>query len=337
MRKFILSVVISVIVSCGACVGGLFVWVAADTAEAAGDADAFLTLIAARKLHEAYMSTSVRFRESQDEESFAKTFDSIAFSDFRIQHWASRTLKHNELVHGETQFIHGEVVERGGRDRQFTARMVQEAGGWKVLSFTDPRRILVGPGAWFRVLPPEQDILALTQEAMEQFAAAVNDNNLRAFYEYTSGAFRAEVAFPQFYEAFKKFILNGVDLSEVTELEPVLDGQAELSRELGGDLFIISGYYPIQPEPVVFKFRFLYRHPKWELYKFLIQEPNLENLTPDHCMKWLVRQGGQDLSRCFQQSRPKGEVETKQERLEREQREAQEQRIRVQEESSEPG
>lgn len=67
------------------------------------------------------------------------------------------------------------------------------------------------------------------------------------------------------------------------------------------NVLIVSGFYPVDSGPVAFTFRYIYEHPDWKLFRVLVKKPDLNEIEPHHCIKWLLTQSNMDPSLCFEE------------------------------------
>ena len=299
-RRIVLLVLGVVVLLFGGCVGSFLLWVAVSTDSAASEADQFLSLLILDDLHAAYKETSAELRTTQSEERFVAEVDRLGLSDYELTIWLDRTLERR----GHNRFK-GKMLTNWGEDDEFTVEVVKEDGEWRVLSFNDEARELIGPGAWFRQPPDDEEMLKLIYDTTAGFIAAIEKGSLRSFYDSASLAFRIEIPFSRFDTAFRSFIDEEIDISSVLGMKPVLDGPPLLESvrhgEVRSDTLMISGYYPVQPSPVPFKYTYFYAHPDWMLYRFLVKAPAEDALDPNQCLRWLRDNPGKSIEECFQE------------------------------------
>lgn len=275
MRKGILAGLATGVGLIAACIGGLFIWVAVSTNEAAAAADKFLATLVIGDTASAYRSTASEFQAEQDERVFGMTFQSLGLSDYELAPWRDRSVERQG-----TSVIQGSLTENDLIDREFTVHMVREDGDWKVLSLFDPPRTGLGPGAWFRHVPPDEELERLTKESLLEFDRGVKAGDFADFFDTLALGFRLEITLSRIQTAYQHFIDDRIDLSGVADADLVLGELAVLERDKIGDILVVSGYYPIEPLPVPFTLRYRYEHPDWKLYRIFIEEPRADPLTP---------------------------------------------------------
>jgi hypothetical protein len=255
----------------GACTGGLLLRVALVTADSAAAADNFLASIEAGEIHDSYMATASRFREEQDEATFAKFMEGMDLRDYSLESWRDRRLERGD----QTQY-RGTLYQRSEygdpMNLPFKLDMVKEAGEWRVISFTGPWRTLIGPGAWFSQIPNDADLGGMTRDTLLAFDRAVKAGDFTEFYDSTSIAFKISAALSELQSTYQHFIDNEIDISGVANLEPVFDKLPYIRRSpVSGDVLVASGYFPTEPAPVQFVLRYHYEHPNWLLHRFLVE------------------------------------------------------------------
>ena len=260
VRVRLLAALIVPIAFIGACVGGLFLWVAVDTADAGEKADTFLALLAEGNVHDAYAGTAFLFRTEQDEQRFTSVVRRVGLTRYVLQPWRDRILTRQ----GRGQFL-GTLESASGRTMPFTVEVVREADEWRVLSLTGPERRSVGPGAWFRQAPTDEELQRLTKETILAFKQAIGNRDFTEFRNDMTTALTPE----QLQETYQQFIDEEIDLSGVERVGAVFDGPPVMRWRVFGDarvdVLTVSGYYPIDPSPLAFTFRYTYHHPDWQL------------------------------------------------------------------------
>ena len=315
--KIGLWIAIGLLMFVGACTGGIFTWVGVATVDVAEEADTFLDMLENRDLYEAYKATSSGFQAHQDLETFIDTVSEIHILRASLEPWRDR-----HLVQSNLSRMWGAVLDQAAQRVPFVLDMVKENGEWKVLSFTDETRTDVGPGVWFSLVPPKDVRNSLVEDTMSAFYHAVRDNDFTEFYDNMSVGAKTTIPIGNIQAAYQYFIDDEIDISGVETVTPMLDRQpvelgadGQVLRFLGPlektvtfsmdrtkkivyEILIISGYYPIDPQPMSFKFRYRYEHPNWKLYQFLVEEPDVKTLTNEQCINWLLKKKDWNTDQC---------------------------------------
>ena len=277
-----------------ACTGGLLIWVAVDTVDSAEAAVEFLDLMVTQQTEAAYGQTSALFRAEMNEKQFTGVLDRAFLRKFSLEPWRDRNLDRSNHTK-----IQGTLVDGFALEIPFELDLVREGGDWRVLSIRGEGRFLSGPGAWFRVPPPDEDLRILVADIMARFDEAVKGGDLRPFYDTMSSAFKLRVTFFRFEQAHRSYIEDEIDLSGVLVLDAVWDGLATIEVEGQREIMLVKGFYPLEPLPVPFIFRYIYQHPDWKIFRIQVNKPNVSALSPEQCLTWLKRQKDQDFNRCL--------------------------------------
>ena len=259
-------------VGIGVFIGLLFLWVAATTGPAAAAADRFFGSIIQGDLRAAYDMASADFRQEQSEERFALEIATLGPTKFQPQPWRERTLQRDGF-----SFLRGTLETKSGKTVDFTAQMLKEDDGWKVLALTDRARLRVGPGAWFRQVPAESVLRAMAKKTLLDLNEAVQARDFNRFYDKIPGTWRLNIKVSTIAGHFDKLVEDKVDFAEIADLEAVFDrppGFYDTSscgafgggcrRSQTGDL-VLAGHYPLGSGVLNFELVYRYRHPDWTL------------------------------------------------------------------------
>jgi hypothetical protein len=94
------------------------------------------------------------------------------------------------------------------------------------------------------------------------FADAVTSGDLSRFYEQTAEEFRRGFSIDQFFQAFRGFVEQEVNLSAVAGFRPLFTE----SPRIGPDGTLeLKGHFPTRPSRVVFDYQFVARPEAWRL------------------------------------------------------------------------
>ena len=270
MKKQLIWVSLVIILFHGACVGGLSVWSAINTSPVAQFADRFLLMIVEDNTTGAYNSASDKFRLVQDEQDFSNIFDRLNVSGYSIESWSNRTTvqKSSATIGGILEYESGEHV---GVKIQF----VKENSEWRVLSITDPLRRGLGPGAWFRLKPSDEEVKILLFDAMSDLARGIVSEDFTKLYENMSATFKTSNRPWVLKSVFGKMFSDKSVFLELESIEPVFEimDWSSNSRIYPGDfdVFKLEGHYPADPLPVWYSLRFVYEHPDWRLLSIFVE------------------------------------------------------------------
>ena len=303
MRKRVWPIISGILIFVSACTGGMFLFVANQTADSAKAAAEFLDLVNQGELGAAYNITHPSFRDSQTKTAF---FDQMELMDMRLytlEPWRDRRIERG----WEAEYrgvLHQRNWYNDPLELDFRLGLRLDNDVWKVEYFTGPYRIPfeTGPGAWFSRIPSIKGLENLVKSTVLEFSQGAKLGDLTEFYDETSTALKIQVSQIQIELAYTRFMEEPIDLSVITTMEPVFDGLPMIDRDRrAGDVFVISGYFPMEPSPLPFVLRYHSSSvdKKWRLYKFLIQYPTVQELTMQHCLKWLTTQKVKDINLCY--------------------------------------
>ena len=264
MIKLVLFGLLTSIALIGVCTGGIYLATMLQTAEYADSANRFLTMVTAGDFQEAYISTSGELRAAQDKETFIDVMRDIGIESYSLQSWSTRTLPKASNAN-----ISGTVLSADGRMIPVLIVLVSESGEWNVSSLTGSGRKGVGSGAWFRGEPTNDELKHSTQaDILRMYESGelleLNSKLFFAFVTFSSSIFLERIHRP--------FIQPDIDLAETLSVAPMFDQDTDLFRWRWGDLLVVSGHYPVEPQPIPFRYLYRYVHPEWKLFSVQIRE-----------------------------------------------------------------
>ncbi len=243
------------ILAIAGCTTSMFTWVALDTNDSAGEAEAFLLLLRERKTAEAYHeTTTAHFRALQTPQEFDKMMELLGLPlTYRLDVWRDRTLELDNRSR-----IRGTLIDLGGQDVKFTVDVVREQGDWKINAFVDDDRANVGPGAWFKQIPLRDDLNVLTGKTMKVFRESIEAGDMSAFYYAMSDSFTIGITLERLQLKFQPYMDANYDLTGIEDLEPTYQ-ELPVFEDVGlgideedfttiEDVMILRGYYPLTPE-----------------------------------------------------------------------------------------
>ena len=302
-KRRVWPIVAGLLVFVAACTGGMFLYVGNQTSDSASAATSFLDLVSVGELETAYISTHPTFKTSQTKDEFFQQMKLMDMRLYALEPWRDRRIERGWEVEYRG-VLHQRNWYNDPLELDFRLGLRKKNGEWKVEYFNGPWRIPfeTGPGAWFSRIPSTQGLEDLVRDTIIEFDQATASGDLTGFYEDTSTALKINVSQIQIELAYERFISNPIDLSIVASMDPVFDGLPMIDRDRrGGDVFVISGYFPMEPAPLPFVLRYHSSSvdKRWRLYKFLIQYPTTDELTMQHCLKWLRTQKVKDINQCY--------------------------------------
>lgn len=250
--KKLLKILIGVVALAAVAVGVVLMM----TAGLPDAADRFFAEVKAGNHAGAYRQLSADFRASTSERQFVAFLEGSALAKFADVSWNSRSISggQGELV--------GTVVSDSGGVVPITLGFVKENDQWKIYSIHKPRAGVTEPGN-AASLPSDQELVALTEEALLRFADAVNARDFSGFHGHISNLWRTQHTVEQLNDAFRQFMDIGVDMvpalranSPQFDVTPAIDDDGVL---------ILEGHYPTQPSRLFFRLRYIYEGVGWKL------------------------------------------------------------------------
>ena len=273
-KRRVWPIVSGLLIFVSACTGGMFLYVANQTSDSASAAASFLDLVNNGQLEAAYTSTHPTFRSSQTKDEFFQQMKLMDMRLYALEPWRDRRIERGWEVEYRG-VLHQRNWYNDPLELDFKLGLRKDNNQWKVEYFNGPWRIPfeTGPGAWFSRIPSMQGLEDLVTDTILDFNQAAESGDLTTFYEETSTALKINVSQIQIELAYERFVNEPIDLSIVSDMDPVFDGLPMIDRDRrGGDVFVISGYFPMEPSPLPFVLRYHSSSvdKNWKLYKFLI-------------------------------------------------------------------
>ncbi len=236
-------------------------------------AHAFFQLISTGRVQEAYDSAAFAFQAQQSRQLFETTIKETGLNN--IVSW---TFDEPEFDNRSAK-IRGTFISRRGLSFPLNITLTQDSGAWRVYALKPPRSIetgvienrfsLVGKGPGFvdavnrQPVPDEATLKKMVLDVMLMFNDAVQKKSFTDFYNKVSRLWQEQVSDRQLQRAFQAFIDRNVDISAITDLEPVFATPAEVSSD---GLLLVAGEYPTKPFRVKFALKFIYEVPRWRLF-----------------------------------------------------------------------
>jgi hypothetical protein len=117
----------------------------------------------------------------------------------------------------------------------------------------------------------------------------VKTKSFVAFHQQISALWRGQVTPEQLSDAFKPFMNQGLDISEISGAEPIFTEPPAIN---GDGVLVLKGSYPTRPMKISFQLKYVYEHPAWKLIGINVQKrPSVENtgkMPSDDDLKPLV-------------------------------------------------
>jgi hypothetical protein len=228
------------------------------TGDAVKAADQFLAMLSEGKSQEAYQAAAESLRAQQSFEEFSRAVESMGLQGCRSASWSSREVQNDQAS------LEGSVTLADGGTLPLSMKLVKESGGWKVISLTTPRAgaTLASPSGEPSI-PGDDQLKALVHGTITDFARAVEAGDFGPFHQNISARWQTQITADQLRQVFGQFVDQKLDLSGVYGLDPVLGAPPSTSGE---GLLVLSGFYPLRPQPLEFELKYIYEHPQWKLF-----------------------------------------------------------------------
>lgn len=202
----------------------------------------------------AYLSEDFKAATSMDE--LKQFLDQSAIGEYSQGHWSSRSISGGQ---GE---LEGEIETRDGGSIPIKLAFVKEDGDWKILSIQKDAAGLIETGTGGTTVPDQESLTAMTDEAMHDFALAVNARDFGAFHAKLSTLWKSQITKEELYDIFKGFSEQEIDLTILEGMTPVFSEEPAIDDK---SVLRVTGYYPTQPSLTHFRLSYLYEHPAWKL------------------------------------------------------------------------
>jgi hypothetical protein len=260
-------------------------------------AKAFFDLVKSGGAASAYENAAFAFKAQQSERFFEAALKETGLDSFTTASYAAPEIKDE----GRSAKVKATFETNQHRNVVMNVTLTQESGKWRVFSLTSPgidggraqnHFSIVGRGPDFvepinRQPPPDAEtVKSLVRESLLRFGEAVKQKNFLEFFENCSLAWQdqlvtgevslnpttlrrvlterqKEIGASRLEHAFQPFIEKEVNLDNIKDKEPILDGPAQVSTD---GLLLVSGSYATEPYRVFFALKFQYELPKWKLF-----------------------------------------------------------------------
>jgi hypothetical protein len=234
-----------------------------------GAANSFFESMHKGHYAEAYDSAAFGFQVQQNAKSFEAIARDMALGDYNSCKWTvlSSTTKEAHL--------NGEFTDRNNQPYTIEAILIPEKGLWRIFSLRyhvkDSKRFVdlfvrSNPEASFneafaRNVPGDKEAAALVSHTLKKLNEGIHKKDFTAFYNDTSMLWQSQTSMAKVERAFTKFIESGLNLDGIVETKPVFD-EKRLNSE---GALLLKGYYPTQPNRVLFDLKYTYELPMWKL------------------------------------------------------------------------
>lgn len=224
------------------------------TGDLTDSAQHFFTAVKARDYTTAYQYVSSDFRASTAQDELITFLEQSALLQFKEATWNNRSIAGNR---GQ---LDGSITTEDGGVVPIKLSLIKENGKWLIFAIAKPAAGLATGQAG--QLPSAAEQVALVQESMQQFAAAVNAKDFSEFHTQIAYLWQQQMSVQQFDETFKSFMENNINLLPLQDFAPVFEGAPTIDES---GIMVIKGHYPTQPSQVIFEFKYIYEGIQWKL------------------------------------------------------------------------
>lgn len=236
---------------CAASLGGIFY----ATSGLTKTANEFFTLLKMGKQKEAYAMTSSLFRKVTSAERFAVFASSLPFSAYEGAVWNSRKIS----LFPSTATIEGTVTFQG-EAVPASIEFAKESGVWKIQNIDIKAGVSQGQSGL--TVPGREEILALVNGTMGNFAQAVSKKDFTDFYGTISTVWKRQTTPEKITAAFKGFMPFGKELQKSVDSGPTLNAKPLINEK---QVLVVQGFYPIEATKMLFNLQYVYEAPEWKL------------------------------------------------------------------------
>lgn len=120
-------------------------------------------------------------------------------------------------------------------------------------------------------VPSDSDLQSLTKTTLLDFNDAIQKGDFDDFHAKISETWQKEISPERFNQAFKSFIENNVDISEIESMEADFSPKPRITKSRGDDLLKLDGSYDTSPEPTKFELEYIPEDGEWKLTRIRIR------------------------------------------------------------------
>ncbi len=114
-------------------------------------------------------------------------------------------------------------------------------------------------------IPSNEQLIAMTDEAMQNFEKAASSGDFSNFYDTISNPWKKETSPGDLKSGFKIFVDNPSDVAKIRSMKPEITGTPNIKKELGFDMLNVDGKYATSPRNVKFEIKYLPEEKEWKL------------------------------------------------------------------------
>jgi len=156
----------------------------------------------------------------------------------------------------------------------FTAKYILQDAEWKLVGIhisTEEAPGGTAPEAPKGEIPPEGQVLAMTNRSMALLAQAVSRDDFSDFYASIAPLWQEQITKEGLRERLAVFIDKKIPLTVIEGVSPVFSEKPYLDND---GLLVLKGRYPSQPYEVEFELDYHFQDSQWRLFGFNVQTRN---------------------------------------------------------------
>jgi hypothetical protein len=117
-------------------------------------------------------------------------------------------------------------------------------------------------------VPSQDQMRRLAKDTLLKFSSAVQKNDFSAFHSTVATQFAREFSPEQMRQAFTSFTNQKTNLAAIENASAVLQPGPSINER---GVLNLAGYFPVQPQPVYFKNRYVWQDSQWKLTAIDVQ------------------------------------------------------------------
>ena len=176
---------------------------------------------------------------------------------------------------------HGELILQGAfpgltSPLNFIFRYVRQDEEWKLVGVnisSDETPAGTETKATKGEIPPEDQVLLLTNRSMTLLAEAVSHDDFSEFYGSLAALWQQQISKASLRERLADFIDKKISLTVIEGVSPVFSEKPYIDND---GLLVLKGRYPTRPYEVEFELDFYNEESQWKLFGFNVYTRNLE-------------------------------------------------------------
>jgi len=206
----------------------------------------------------AYNILSNEFIDNLDIESFKEYVLINSLNDSKKVTWQ------NISITDSTGLLDGDLVLESGAIIPIALKLIKQETSWKIYYL----HIKTLSTKQSFNIPSMQFQTQLVRKSMKIFGLSVNEASMKKFYTHISCIWKEQCSIKELDDIFGVFFNNGIDLTVLDNHNPILTPLANINK---GGVLVISGFYKITSEKIIFNQRYIFEGISWKLLGFGIE------------------------------------------------------------------